>query len=466
MTGLTKTFCSAVALATAVFYGATSAQAGSMKDAVATALRTNPDLGATVSAREATEFQIRQARGGYLPTLDFEGRAGAQITDSRTTRLNNDDDEVFAPVQGTLTARQLLFDGFGTDAAVEKAASNVDAASFRVMARSEFIALEVVQAYIDIHRQLRILSLAQQNLDFHMKILNDLTRGASSGAISVADQQQAEERIIAARAFITETRESLEDSKITFRRLVGRAPGRVQYPRSARRSIPRTLSGAIAIARDANPNLQAAGAEIDATYADVKSANSRFFPTLNLEASARIGNDLDGTRGRDADAKAEGVMRWNLFRGGIDSANKQEQIRRVDQARHRLRVVGREVEEGVRLSWNRSTKQNELLALQQRRLQTSRQLLNSYTEQFKVGNRSLLDLLDTQNSKFTTEVSATTAEHALRFAEHRILASMGTLVRSLGLTPPEAGEAYARQDAGVPATPTEDGFVRETPKRN
>lgn len=467
MTGLNKTLCSALAMAAAVVCGATAAQAISLKDSVATALRTNPDLGSVVSAREATEFQLRQARGGYLPTLSFEGRAGAQISDSVTTRLNDDDDNVFGPVQGTLSATQLLFDGFATDAAVEKAASDVDAASFRVMSRSEFIALEVVQAYVDIHRRMRVLAVAKNNLAFHQRVLDDLRRGTSGGAISVADRQQAEERIVAARAFITETQEELTASRIVYRRLVGRSPGRVSAPRSVRRSLPRTMSGALEIARNANPNLQAAGAEVDSAYANVKSADSRFLPTLNLEARASIGEDLEGIRGRDGDAKVEGVVRWNLFRGGIDAANKQEQIRRVDESRHRLRQTGREVDEGVRLSWNQRTKQNELLKLLNRQLRTSNELLASYNEQFKVGSRSLLDLLDTQNSKFGAEVRVITAGHSVLFAEHRILASMGTLVRSLGLTSSEAGEAYARQNAAVPATPlVDDGLVRVPPKRN
>ncbi len=467
MTGLTKNLCSAMALAAFIACGTTAAQAIGLKESVDTALRTYPDLGAVISAREAAEFQLRQARGGYLPTLDFEGRAGAQITDSVTTRLNGDDDNVFGPVQGTVTASQLLFDGFATDAAVERAASEVDAASFRVMSRSEFVALEVVQAYVDIHRRLRVLGIASNNLAFHQRILDDLRRGTSGGAISVADRQQAEERIVAAQAFITETREELNESKIIFRKLVGRSVGKVSPPRSVRRSLPRRLNGALAIARESNPNLQAAGADVDAAYANVKAADARFLPTLNLEARASIGEDLDGTRGRDAEAKAEGVVRWNLFRGGIDTANKQEQIRRVDEARHRLRLSGREVEEGIRLSWNRRVKQNELLHLLNRQLKTSKDLLGSYNEQFKVGSRSLLDLLDTQNSKFNAEVRVMTARYALLFAEYRILASMGTLVRSMGLTPPEAGDAYARNSAKVPATPlTDDGLRRVPPKRN
>lgn len=427
------------------------ASAMSLKEAVSIAIASNPDIGARVSNREASEFALRVARGGYYPTLDVTGRAGGAYVDNRTTRANGDDDHLFGPVEGRITASQLLFDGFGTDAAVETRASEVDAASFQVMNRVEFIAVEIAQAYFDMVTKSSVLAHSQANVDYHQRVLDDLIRGTSAGAISVADRQQAEERVLAARAFMTETRQDLEAARIRFNRLVGRQPGKISMPASLRGAVPGTLSGALDLARSSNPGILAQEAGIDAANARIKGAESQFYPRLTLEATGAVGNDLGGVRGRDAEARAEGVVRWNLFRGGIDSANRQEQIRRTDEERHRLRQVDREVEEGIRQAWNTRARQAEKLDLRSRQLAATEQLLNSYTEQFKVGRRSLLDLLDTQNTRFNAQVQVASSRSEVRFAEYRILATAGILTRTLGLEPPEAARPYAREQARVPS---------------
>jgi adhesin transport system outer membrane protein len=436
-----------------------------VRGAVALALETNPEIGQAASNRAAIEFELAQGRGNYLPSVDLEARAGAQVTDNLTTRTSGDDDRIFAPVEGRLTVTQLLFDGFATDAEVERQASRVDGASFRVLERSEFIALNVIRAHQDVNRLVQILALAQQNLAFHRDVASDITRGAQAGALSVADRQQVEERIIAAEAFISETREELEAARITFNRLVGQFPGRTQFAPSVAARLPPSLNHAIGAARSNSPIIKIADAAISTAYAETKAAESAFLPTVNLELTGRVGEDLDGVRGRDAELRAMVVLNWNLYQGGVKPARVQERIRRLDEERQRLHVAQREAEETMRISWDRWEKQKDRLGLLERQLDQATQLLGSYREQYGIGQRSLLDVLDTQNTRFGTEVAVVTSRHAVRFAEYRILASAGTLLTSLGIEAPAAAEAYARADAAVPAVPGPESFSRSTPSR-
>src|SRR5690606_26274275 len=128
--------------------------------------------------------------------------------------------------------------------------------------------------------------------------------------------------------------------------------------------------------------------------------------------------------------RAEVVARWNIFNGGIDIAAREEQIRRSGELRMSVSVAHREIENEVRQSWERRIwlrRQRDSLT---RQSQVSRQLLQSYQDQFRIGSRSLLDLLNTQNNAFSTEAALLTAEHAALFSEYRLLASMGRLLKS------------------------------------
>ena len=434
--------------------------AGSLEHAIRMALQSNPEIGAAIANREAIDFELEQANGLYLPSVDFLGRSGAQNRDSPATRPIGSDDDTLFRNEANVIVSQLLFDGWETRGEVERQAARVDGAAARILERSEFIALNVTRQYLEIGRLMRVVSFARQNIGYHKRVLNDIESGATGGAISVADKQQAEERVFAAEARLVEFTEELNNAHIRFRRLVGEPIGSFRSPRQFGARIPNSLGGSLALARANNPTLKITNADIDAATALIKKAESEFYPKVTLEGTARHGDDIDGIRGYETDLRAEVVVKWNLYRGGIDGANRQEQIRRVDEERYRLHQAHRDVEEAVRLSWETRNKQRTRLSQLRGQLSRANQLIESYEEQFKIGARSLLDLLDTQNTRFSTQVAVETAHTSYIFAEYRMLASMGILLDSLGLTPPDQSTGLAREQVG--SSPTPDA---ETQKR-
>ncbi len=87
----------------------------------------------------------------------------------------------------------------GRTAEIKRQASRTDAAATRIEERSEFVALNASRAYIDYVLQQRLVAIAQDNATFHERLAGDLREGVAKGSISIADQQQAEERLQAAR---------------------------------------------------------------------------------------------------------------------------------------------------------------------------------------------------------------------------------------------------------------------------
>jgi adhesin transport system outer membrane protein len=158
------------------------------------------------------------------------------------------------------------------------------------------------------------------------------------------------------------------------------------------------------------------------------------------------------------------VARWNLYRGGADIANEQEQIRRASEQRLVLHQNHREIEEAVRISWDRRLRQADLAQTLRAQTAANVGLVGSYREQLVVGRRSLLDVLGAQNTRYNVAVLAKTAEFAARFAEYRLLAATGTLLSTMNLQSAKQSEAYARDEFNVPPTaPTET--YRRVPSR-
>jgi adhesin transport system outer membrane protein len=437
-----------------------TAQALSLKEAVRVAIETNPEIGQAIANREATEWELQQALGLYAPRVDLEASVGAQLLDTPSRRAAGIEDDPLYPAQVGFTATWDLLDGGFRDAEVDRQAARIDSASFRVLERSEIIGLEVARLYFEILLQGRIVQLARNNVAFHQETLSNVVDAISSGQLTEADRQQATERLASASAQVIQAQEALEAAKISFARNVGAPFTNAKLPPRAGKHLPRSLAAAVETGINNNPRIRVAGADVDAASALVNQAEGALGPRLSLEGRTVIGSDHTGTAGYGSDLSGKLVLRWNIFDGGIKSAKVQESIRRESEALLGQQVAAREVEEAVKVSWDRIHRQNELAGAYANQLSASDGLVSSYREQFTIGQRSLLDVLDAQNTRFNVQVQAETASFAARFAEYRLLAATGSLLAYLDLSAPSQSDAYARDLMGTPSV-EDDGTVPE-----
>ncbi|NWH07065.1 MAG: TolC family protein, partial [Alphaproteobacteria bacterium] len=218
---------------------------------------------------------------------------------------------------------------------------------------------------------------------------------------------------------------------------VGAAPEGLTLPVSAAAALPATIDDALGLAASNSPTLKLNRADVETAQAEYKAADSRFYPKLNLELSGRTGENLDGEdSGRDSELRAQLVMRYNLYNGGIDVANRQEQMHRQVESEKKLASARRDVEELMRNAWNTLERAREQTALLERQERVSSELLASYQAEYKVGRRALLDILDAQNELIITRIDLSTSRHALLLAEFRVLAVAGKLMEHLNVAVP------------------------------
>jgi adhesin transport system outer membrane protein len=171
---------------------------------------------------------------------------------------------------------------------------------------------------------------------------------------------------------------------------------------------------------------------------DIRAARAELGPKFNIEGRARAGHDIDGFAGRTTDLQALGVLRWTLYNGGTKEANVREQQRRADEVHGRLFERTRSAEEDVRTAWSRLQNQTALASELEAQGRISDDVLLSYREQFNIGRRSLLDVLDAQNTRYNVQAQAQTAQLAKLYAQYRVLASENRLVECLNVQIPLA----------------------------
>ena len=440
---------------------AQSDQAVSMQEAISVAVNSNPEIAQAQYNKEAIQFERKQAQGLYAPRVDIEASAGIRHLDNNTRRSLGINDEELYPLEAQARGEWIALDFGRRRGELLRQAARVDGASMRVLERSEFVALQVARQYLDVLLQQRVLAASQDNVGFHQSLVGDLTTGVQQGSISIADQQQAQERLQAALVRQSEAEQSLEEAKIALRRLSGLDVSQVQLPPTLAEGMPGTIDEAVGLARTNNPRVKEAEADVDAAHGLASSAKGDLYPRIGVGVLGRIGEDIDGFRGTTRDVQGQVFLRWNIFDGGINRNKYQEMVRRASEARYRLYDVTRESEADVRNAWttlNTQTRVSDQLATQSR---VSDDLLLSYRSQFNVGRRSLLDVLDAQNTRYNVQVRLETARFSQMFARYQTLAATNRFLSALSIAPAAgAGETEREKFNYGPPKPAELEYRR------
>jgi adhesin transport system outer membrane protein len=423
--------------------------ATSIEDSIQAALATNPDIGVVAADREAIDQELRQARAEYLPSIDIRGGAGPEYTDSPATRRgfeDDDDEETLLRLESQLTLTQMLFDGFATQSEVQRQTARIDSAARRVQETAEFVALDAVEAHLDVLRNQELVELARENLAQHRQILGQVALLERRGAGSLGDVRQAESRLAEAESSLALAIGNLRDATAFYRAVVGLPPEGLEgvaVPPVA--DLPESEEASAAVAAATNPTVLIANADVEVAEAELRGSRAGNYPNLDLELGASAGRDIDGVDGRDISAQALLVLRYNLFRGGGDIAREREAFSRVKEAREAVRVARRDAEEEARVAFNALTTARARLVALNQGVEAQRATRDIYAQQFDLGQRGLLDLLDAENELFNDRSNLVTATYTELFAVYRVLAVVGTLLDALEIERPKEAISIWRE---------------------
>ncbi len=424
----------------------------SLKDAVGLVIATNPEVGVTVKDRRAIDYELRQARALYYPQIDVRLDAGAVYGENETTDLEGDDDGRWEDQRDAqVTLQQRIFDGFETDSEVERQKQRIASAGYRVQDQGQVSALDATQVYLDVLRHTERVANAEENVRAHEETLGLVQRRAELGGGNVADVRQAEARLATARTALTEIQGDLRAARATFQRVIGVEPQDLEAVTLNDSMVAATEEESIARALQSNPKVLLAQADVRVSDAEIDKEAAPLYPRLDLEVIGNNNRHNQSIEETTYNATFLLVARYNLYRGGADLARVREFKWRKAEAQEQLRVREREVAEDVRLSWNERDTQRNSVATLTDQVEANQNTRDVYAQQFDIGQRSLLDLLDATNELFLSKNDLITAQYEETFANYRILASQGELVQSFEVAfPTEATPGEAEFETKAP----------------
>lgn len=387
----------------------------------------NPEFREQLKIHQGAKAELDGAQGSWLPTVDLGAGVGLEETKKESTGRSTS----LTRKESSIRVTENLFEGFKTENEIQRYQAGMDAAAFSAESKASQIALDMTVAYINLLKEQELLRLEAENKKTHERILDQIMQRSEAGIGNQVEVDQAKARLALASSNEMASRNNYNDALSKFQRILGRMPDNDLIKPTLQFQFPATLAEATDIALLNHPTLRSANADIAEAQAQHRSAKSPYFPRFDIEIEKRWDEDINGIEGTDENLQAMLRMRYNLYNGGKDSANRDRTAAAVQQAAEIRNNARRQTIENLRYAWDARKYVGEQLVYIKQHIKLTYETLIGYRKQFSLGRRSLLDLLNTEDEYNSALRTLVTSESDYTIAEYRILNGMGTLLDSL-----------------------------------
>lgn len=385
-----------------------AALATSVEDAVRKGITLSPDVRAAQAEEAAADTDVSIAKGGYYPGVSISG--GPQS-------LN------FDGLGYDVTASQMLYDWGRVSSGVGSARAAQRKLNQQMLVKRDEVALDVVETYLDIivtERQIAALGEHIARLD---QIREMTVARAETGYASRSEPERANLELARAREQLAVEQGTLDNARNQYRVLVGEEPQDLSEPNPASVSAYVARGDLDSIIRD-SPVARAASEDTRAAEAKLKEARASLYPQVNIEAST-LRRDVGGIAREDTIVALR--FRTTTFQGLSNFLRPRGAAQRVQSAQLAEAVVERDSRRQVQTLFDNaamSKQREELLATQ---VSTSDDVGATYLDQFRAGQRDVIDLLNAQRERYDAERQLINVHIDRLRVEYRAAARLGLI---------------------------------------
>jgi len=438
----------AIALALGISLPA-PAGAESLREALATAYTSNPDLLAARARQRQVDEAVSQAVSQWRPTVTGQVQFTHSDISSETTRSTDQtvvNDNQFNGLNESFTARidQPVFRGLQNFNQYEGAKAEVKAGRFNLLDTEQQVLLQAVTSYMDVLRDEAVVRLNNNNIRVLQRQLEATQDRFQVGEVTRTDVAQSEAALAGAKAQLARAEATLEQSRSTYRQVIGNFPGTLEDTPSLP-PLPGNEEEAVAIALEENPIVMAARFNEKAADYDIREAKGAILPTISAFAdySRResplltfdpVPNAFVDGRNLNNTARIGVTIDVPLYQSGAEYSN----IRRAKQVRSerimQIRSAERQVMRDVRVAWENYRASQSTIESTRSQTRANEIALEGVRQEAQVGARTTLDVLEAEQTLLNSRVDLVTANRDSYVAGFGVLQSVGRLnAKSLDL---------------------------------
>ena len=400
------------------------ASAESIRDAMASAYQSNPRLDAERARLRATDEEVSRAESGYRPTVSGSADIGHQDSKSRPVSATSGETN---PWGYSISVRQSVFNGFRTTNDVAEANAGVKAGRENLRQVETIVLLEAATAYMDVIRDLEIVRIRDNNIAVLSADLEAAKTRRAVREVTKTDVAQAQARRARAVSAADLARANLKTSRAKYERVIGHAPAGLGMPSLRLKNLPHSIEEAWRLAEEQNPNVNSALFREEAARFAVDKVRGELLPEVNLEASFAHREDPNSAFDNQESASISGRVSIPLYDGGEVRARVRQakhthvsRIQEIEQARS-------ETQANVTAAWSRLMAANAQVKSDRVQVEANSLALEGVREEEKVGQRTLLDVLNAEQEYLNAQIELIATRHEQVVASYELLAQVGLL---------------------------------------
>lgn len=437
----------ALLLAPLIAANASSAQALTLKEALATAYMTNPQLDAARANLRATDEEVAKANAGWRPSVSATGTEGFQNlqTDKPTHDISNRNQ-----VNAAATLSEPLYRGGRTVAEIKRAKALVRAGRAVLLGTEQTVLLDAVTGYLDVWRDLQVVNYRRE----HVRILEEQFQATNSqlaaGAITQTDAAQTEARLAAARSGLSIAEGQLGSSRARFERAVGRPaesledlPALPEFP-----DLLQVIDHAVTNA----PTLVAAKENAVAADYAIDDAIGALLPQLSLSLEYQYSKNATVLGVISPNVTQRGATAYvqltvPLYEAGEPQALVRQAKQQHSQALFNVSDVERQVRQAATSGWQLLQAAKAAIVTDQTQVTADMTAVSGVLQEQRAGERAVLDVLNAQQELLNSEIDLANARHDSTVIAYQLLAATGELTAmslALDVKPYDPNEHYNR----------------------
>lgn len=407
--------------------------AETIRSAVTRAVANSDARQIAITSIEAQNKKVSISQSERGVSVEMFGELALEQVDDSTLSGTPDNGETQFGRQIAVVASYSIYDGQSSLNALYREATLLDAEIIRLSDATETIALNAVQAYIDVYRRQNIVTISQENIDVHTRIAAQVEQLVEAGKLSEPERFQADDKLLAAKLAHADAKAALSDAISNYQFVIGSfSKGSMSVGLNVK--LPKSRK---AVEENAVKNsylIQIAQKDIDAfTYQEVIDA-AEWQPRIDLFARGGYEEDVEGTPGSEASVATGVRLNWTLYKGGAKTKTIARNRDLTMRAYYRKKQVEDEVRDLARKSWNSYVAAVERKSLLDTTVFNNEKIVQAFKREFEAAKRPLLQVLDAERALFNLKVRHANAEAAVAFQAYRVLASQNTLSRHFGLS--------------------------------
>lgn len=398
--------------------------AETIQSALASAYSNNPTLNAQRAATRGVDEGVPIAKSGWRPQIF----GSAQISKRNiSTRLPSFSAGTSTPGSFGVTISQSLWDGYKTRNNVDAARAAVKASREALRNVEQNVLIDSATAYMDVIRDQAIAGFRAQSLKFLNELVRSEREKFNVGESTRTDVAQAEARRASATAQLNSARANLNSSRAVFRQHVGRDPKKLRNTNGIGKLLPRSVNSANAISLREHPAIKSSQHLVDQAAYNVKSSESDLLPTLALEGGLDRSYAGDGTGQITDSAQVTLQLRIPIYQGGRVSGTIRQQKETLGQTRIIVDQSVDQVRAAVVSSFGQLESGKASLSANLTQLRAAKLALSGVIEERNVGQRTTLDVLNSQQDVIDAQISLVNSRRNVVVAGYALYSAIGRL---------------------------------------